>query len=337
MSNPENTPQNQTPDASGKVSPPSTPQFDLGSVPKPSQTDPRYAPAQPTVVPRPQEVSPAQSLNPAEEQGGDHGFGTIPLDILNNSSRRAATPTYEAPPPVNLPPGARLSLTGEIIEVDTPTSPSAGHMGQSASVQPPMGRPQPLPTGAPQPPLRPTQNVIRPQPQAVESKGAGGVIGIVAGLVLLVALGVGGWYWYGHRTNPKDQAKLVYTAALKQDWKTAYPLCAFSPEGKKTFPNAEAFETVSKEGYDKLAENPVFAQVIQQLKSAADTATVGDPVMNGDQSDVPTSLKMNVLGQSLTLKGTAHMVNDGGIWKLNVTGTTAQELAKVSEDLVGRP
>ncbi len=337
MSNPENTPQNQTPDASGKVSPPTTPQFDLGGVPKPSQTVPQYAPVQSPGVPAQQEVAPPQSLNPAEEEGGDHGFGTIPLEILNNSSRRAATPTYEAPPPVNLPPGARLSLTGEIIEADTPSSPSAGHMGQSASMQPSMGRLQPLPSGAPQPPARPTHNIIRPQPQVAESKGSGGVIGIVAGVALAAALGVGGWYWYGHRTNPKDQAKLVYTAALKQDWKTAYPLCAFSAEGKKTFPNAEAFETVSKEGYDKLGENPIYAQAIQQLKTAADTATVGDPVTNGDQSDVPTSLKLNILGQSMTLKGTAHMVNDGGIWKLNVTGTTAQELAKVSEDLVGRP
>src|SRR5262249_18428406 len=122
-------------------------------------------------------------------------------------------------------------------------------------------------------------------------------------------------------------------AVLSQDWKTAYPLIAFSEEGKKKAPDADAFATLQNQ---QINSNPFVSQIFNQLKEAAQTATVGEPVINGDKADVPTSIKMSgSLGG--TYKGTAHMINEGGVWKFDLTSGSAMDTIKANIDLVGRP
>ena len=309
-----------------------------------------------------EDTAPVPQTNVTED---DHGFGSVTPPVRqsppeNNQGFGSMTPppqTYaqsqsqssqpmnpgyqpavgQAPPPRPVPPGARVSLTGEIIE-EPANAPAAGYMGQTATpaqtMRPPLNQPAPQRPGAPGAPAH-----YHPQSQSSnrESGGNSGVIGIVLGILAFAGAGFGVWFWLSHRSDPKVQAKSVYVAVVKQDWIAAYDLCAFSPDGKKKYPNAAAFEAESKKGLDTLAANPLYASAMEAMKSSADSITVGEPVVTGDKADVPTAITLNVLGQKLNMKGTAHMVSDGGIWKLDVTGGTAEEINKVNMDLVGRP
>ena len=292
---------------------------------------------------------------PQTSQGDDHGFGSVlsPTQMSPSAANRYETLEPGLPPnpyiaahsaiapiaaqiPLNAKPGARVSLTGEIIEDDSNAPPPN-------YVMPLPGAPQTLrpPLNAPIPPQRPgAPTMYHPQTQSSsrESGSPSKIVGIVLGVLGLAGIAFGGWYWFSHRSDPKVQAKLVYQAALKQDYKTAYDLCYLNAEGKKKYPDAAAFEAETKRAYDALAaSNPLIASAIEGLKTAADTITVGDPVVNGDKADVPTGIKLDILGQKTSLKGTAHMTNDGGIWKLDVGGATAEDLGKLNQDLVGRP
>ena len=292
---------------------------------------------------------------PQTSQGDDHGFGSVlsPTQMSPSAANRYETLEPGLPPnpyiaahsaiapiaaqiPLNAKPGARVSLTGEIIEDDSSAPPPN-------YVMPLPGAPQTLrpPLNAPIPPQRPgAPTMYHPQTQSSsrESGSPSKIVGIVLGVLGLAGIAFGGWYWFSHRSDPKVQAKLVYQAALKQDYKTAYDLCYLNAEGKKKYPDVAAFEAETKRAYDALAaSNPLIASAIEGLKTAADTITVGDPVVNGDKADVPTGIKLDILGQKTSLKGTAHMTNDGGIWKLDVGGATAEDLGKLNQDLVGRP
>jgi len=240
-------------------------------------------------------------------------------------------PVPPAPRPMN--PGARVSLTGEVIDSSMPQGPPPSYVGGSGATAPPRG---PQPGG----PSRPTTTMRRPEAAVPERSGGNPAIGIVVALVLVLGGGFGGWYYWMHRTNPKDQALLVYKAYLSQDYKTAYALTALSPEDAKKFPNAESFASEREKAVDKLlGSNPAFANlksaIQESAKSAAASASVGEPVVNGDKADVPTSCQMTIMGQSFGMKGTAHLINESGVWKLDLT-TPASALQN-QIDLQGKP
>ena len=237
-------------------------------------------------------------------------------------------PISAAPNPL-LNPGARVSLTGEVIDSGAPPGPAPSYVGgPKASARP----------GQAGPTARSREPARGLRMDAPEKAAGGNPVGIIVAIVLVLGGGFGGWYYWMHRTNPKDQALAVYKAYLAQDYKTAYSLVALSPETQKKYPNADAFAADRTKTVDTvLASNPLLAKlkasIQESTKAAVATATVGDPVVTGDKADVPTSCQVSFMGRSVKFKGTAHMVNESGIWKLDMTSGEAQN----STALVGRP
>lgn len=236
-------------------------------------------------------------------------------------------PTYPAAPPPAMNPGARVSLTGEVIDPGVPSGPPPSYVGGGAPVPP-----GPRPTGPVAP--RPAGMAGRMPVAEAPAKSGGGAVAAVVVVVVLLLAGVGGWYLMMHRTNPKDQALTLYKGILSQDWNTVYPLIAFNESDRKKYPDAQSFASETQKQIDS---NPLAAQVIGQLKNAASTATVGEPVITGDKADVPTSVKMSSPIGELTFKGTAHMVNQAGIWKFDLTSNNQGDILKANQDLIGKP
>lgn len=284
---------------------------------------------------------PTASAAPREEE-----YAPIPgIPGLDNRPPVDQQPAY---PSVGAGGGSgdfRVSLTGEMIEVAVPTprnmpsSPSARPPGGGpppvpVGVRPPMGSPPPRPSG---PPSRGSSSrTISARPAADEYAGRkSGASALVIGLVVLLLAGggAGGWWWYNNRTNPKDQAVKVLTALKSQDWKALYPLIAFSASDKAKFPDAETF---AKDANEKLGGNPQAKVGLDQVFSTLSDISAGEPTYNGDKAEVPTSSKINVGGMSVSLKGTAHLIKEGGIWKLNSTNGGVQDAMTII-DLVGKP
>jgi len=170
-----------------------------------------------------------------------------------------------------------------------------------------------------------------------KSSGTGAIIAIVLVILLFVGGGIGGWYWLMHRTNPKDQAVAFYSALIKQDAKAMYPLIELSDETKKAAPNADSFAEQTTAGVQQYSQaNPIVAQGLEMLKSISDIQA-GEPVIDGDKAEVPVSSKMSIMGQQITMKGTAHMVNRMGIWKIDARTNSLTDMEKVGKDLLGKP
>jgi len=171
-----------------------------------------------------------------------------------------------------------------------------------------------------------------PVAEAPEKTG-GGAVGAIIGVVVGLAIAAGGYFWMMNRTNPKDQAKAIYKAVLLQDYKSAYELIELSPDDQKKYPNVDAFAADA----GKVANG--LGPVKDALKAAASTITVGEPTINGDKAEVPTSCSLSAFGRDIKVKGTAHMKNDLGIWKLDATADslTGSGGRNAFRDLIGTP
>ena len=291
-------------------------------------------PAAPLAAPGPEPSSPS---------AGQSYYGQPPQPVAPGAHQQP--PAYGAYPypgqqqtPVPMPaahrpplnPGARVSLTGEVIDPGAPVGPAPGYVGGSPVAPSRVG--QPPAASRTQVPQR------RESAPAAERPGSGNAVGIVLALLVLIGGGVGGWYYWMHRTNPKDQALAVYKSYLSQDYKAAYSLSALGPTGKKNFPDADSFATAQQTAINTfLTKLPFGSSLLDSLKAAATTAAVGEPVVTADKAEVPTSCTLTFMGRSVKMKGTAHMVNDGGIWKMDLTADNTQEATNAGRDLVGKP
>lgn len=315
------------PDATGAQSQsPTAPTGQAPGMPQPPQT---YAP---NPVAQPQYgAAPPQQYGSAPQQ-----YGASPLnapDLSQSQSPQQYQPVSGAPPaygvPINAPmPAAnqRLSLTGEVINVPAPiqSAPQPGSYGGMGGI------------GNPSMPRPAYQSSTRERTEQ-KSSGTGAIIAIVLVILLFVGGGIGGWYWLMHRTNPKDQAVAFYSALIKQDAKAMYPLIELSDETKKAAPNADSFAEQTTAGVQQYSQaNPIVAQGLEMLKSISDIQA-GEPVIDGDKAEVPVSSKMSIMGQQITMKGTAHMVNRMGIWKIDARTNSLTDMEKVGKDLLGKP
>ena len=124
---------------------------------------------------------------------------------------------------------------------------------------------------------------------------------------------------------------------VKQDWRAVYTLYTFGVDDKKELRGYAAFEAGIKEENDSHGVDPVHSSIIESMKAASDSIIVGEPIIDGDNADVPTGIKFQALGKTINMKGMAHMVNEGGIWKLNFTSLNEGDTSKVTLDLFGKP
>jgi hypothetical protein len=274
------------------------------------------------------------SLEPPMPLTGTPLYGQEPPSTLQSAypppgMQQSHGPIPPAPrPPMN--PGARVSLTGEVIESGMPAGPPPSYVGGGPAAPPRM--PQP---GGPSHPNAPAR---RPQETVPERASGGNVVGIVVAVIVILGGGIGGWYWWMHRTNPKDQALAVYKAYLSQDYKMAYTLSALGPNGKKTYPDADTFAAAQQTAVNNFLSKIPFGQALPAaFKAAAATATVAEPAIDGDTAEVPTACALTFMGRSVKMKGAAHMINDAGMWKLNLTSDDVQQTTKAGSDLIGKP
>ncbi len=224
----------------------------------------------------------------------------------------------------------RVSLTGEVIQGPPPT-PTVSRMSGVA----PGGAP-PRPGGPPMPARRaaPASGPMREE-AAMEKSGGGGVFLVLLLLIVFGGGGFGGWYWYNNRTNPKDQAVKAFTAVAHQNFAELYPVIAMNQADKAKYSDAAAFAKDQEANITKL---PATARAgLDMLKSGTSDVKASEPTMNGDKADVPVTYKLSVMGMSLSMQGTAHMVKDGGIWKLDTRSDNEAEGAKVIVELIGKP
>jgi hypothetical protein len=235
-------------------------------------------------------------------------------------------PPPPAPPRAPVPPGARVSLTGEVMDDNMPPGAPPSYLGGGSAA--------PLQGGRPGPAARAESPRRGQSDDASPRSGAGKAIGVVLALIIVLGAGAGGWFWWTHRTNPKDQALAVFKAYLGQDYKTAYSLTALSPETAKKYPTADSYSADLERTLGPLLSS---SSLLSAIKSAAATAGVGEPTVSGDKADVPTSCQMSLLGRTLKFTGTAHMVLDNGIWKLDMRSDEPNKPSQATMDLVGKP
>jgi hypothetical protein len=240
-----------------------------------------------------------------------------------------ATPSYSQPASTGSG-DIRVSLTGDVMEVPAPSPRGTGPGGYG----PPMGAPRAGgPAGA-----APTRGRYGlPVQEAPAKSGAGAVIGIVLLVLFLAGAGAGGWWWYNNRTNPKEQAQKVADAMNQRDWKALFYLCAWSSSSRVGPGDADEFARASDTAFNQgLSSAPPQVQAaVNTLKMA-----VGEPKIDGSTADVPTTTTMTIGPVTVTFKGTAHMIRQSGIWKLDLTKGSPQDPGawqKAGADLIGKP
>jgi hypothetical protein len=138
------------------------------------------------------------------------------------------------------------------------------------------------------------------------------------------------------QSDAKAQALKLYLVIQKQDWESLYSLILFSPRMRQGMSGDSGdFAAGIRQG---ISENDGQKALRTLFENMSDIA-VGEPVVNGDKAEVPTSSKDIISGKTVFFKGTAHMIKDGTVWKWDLSFTddigaaTSQQLI----DLIGKP
>ncbi len=225
----------------------------------------------------------------------------------------AGTPQYAGAQ--SPPPGARVSLTGEVIMPET-TVPTAAP-GPYAP-QPPVGLQAP-----PYPPSAVVRNPARSSTyrQQEAPKDRALLINLSVVFVLLLAAGGYGWYLWSHRTNPKSQVERYIHAAQWLDWGVVYDLSATPPAGK----TRHDFINGLDEKYDYNGVLRIGARRANEQFHAQ----VADAQINGDQATVPAEITGPGMDQPRRLE--FRLKNFGGVWKIYPPSDNPLDLFKDPE------
>ena len=186
-------------------------------------------------------------------------------------------------------PGARVSLTGEVIDQNAGSAPPPSYVGGGAPVRPGLGAPS---HQARPPASRSTYASSRPAEKA--KAGGGGIAAALVGLLVVVGLGAGGWWFLRPHTSPKVVVQQFDTALAAQDWKALYAVVEMPPETKSKYPDAAAFESSMTAQMKSAQLVPGMGAVIDSYFKAFQTAQVGEPTITGDSATVPVTLKLAI-------------------------------------------
>ncbi len=205
----------------------------------------------------------------------------------------------------------RVSLTGEVLEVMQPTP---RNMPGPGGIPAPGNRPM---TG-PVPPAGARGSHLRPIREEAGPKSTAGPVALILLLIIVFGGGgYGGWYWYNNRTNPKDQALKVVDAYKNFNWKELFILIAWSSDTKYT---ADQFANEAEKQVSQ-AKTMGMGQLVDQAKQLLQgiKTTAGEPKIDGNKAEVPMTHNIQIAGRTQTTQGTARMIRQGGIWKLDLT------------------
>ena len=138
-----------------------------------------------------------------------------------------------------------------------------------------------------------------------------------------------------HRTpaDPRPAALSYYVALSKQDWKTMYPLTAFSAEEKDVYKNADDFAQKMEK---QLSVDMPSKQGFDYMKGLS-AISVSPATIQGDKAEVPTAATLRFQNKIFHFHGVAHMLEVGGKWKFDTSASGTDVTAKAITQLLGQP
>lgn len=314
----------------GLPTPPPTP--GIPGLPTPASGIPGLP--MPAAQPAPNYLNPGASAQP-------------PPNYLNPGASAQPPPNYLNQGAAAVPMGGgggdiRVSLTGDVYEVPPPTQRQSGpggyaRMGASGQTSAP-----PLPVRGPagRGPAGPQAGPSNARPryglpaEREEKKSGVPIFAVLTILLLMGGAGFGAFYWLQHRTDPKVEALAVFKGMATLDFRSIYGKVALSAEDQAKYNTADKFAEDTQAAFDK-APGAAF---IKALNAKMKNFQVGEPTINGNKADVPTSLELDLGGsKALPFKGTIHMVREWGVWKWDAGGWTSADGMKAGQEMLGKP
>jgi hypothetical protein len=139
--------------------------------------------------------------------------------------------------------------------------------------------------------------------------------------------------------TPEAQAAKIYRVIRDQDYKAMFYLMAFTTKGKTTLSTAEQFALDVRKGYEGGFKTKEEQAVTDSIFKSIAGIMVGEPVITGDKAVIPTSAKITANGETKVFKGSAHLIKDEGVWKLDLTidDDAEKAMAQRVQELFGQP
>jgi len=137
-------------------------------------------------------------------------------------------------------------------------------------------------------------------------------------------------------STPKAAALNLYTVIKNQDWRVLYFITIFSAKVRADLPDdTDQFAAGIAKG---IKDSDPDGTVDKLFKSISDI-TIGEPVIDGNSADVPTSANLAVSGKVVRFKGTAHMSKEKDVWRwdLSFTDDPQQATSVGIQNLFGKP
>ena len=244
---------------------------------------------------------------------------------------QSALPPAQAPAaPQILGPGARLSLAGDVIDSNDPPNAVPNYVaGAPTNVS--------INSSHPDSQERKRRKERTLPGEEGDIQRTGGMVGTIMSLVVFIGVAGGLWFFWTHRTNPRDQAILIVKAFASKDWRASYDLVSLKETGKKQCPDPEALGKQAEKLFNAFEANPKTKPIYDNLSQSTDNMTAGEPVITGDKAEVATSIPVKTESDSVTIKGKARLINEGGVWKLDMTSESQSVRDATIRDLIGKP
>jgi len=138
---------------------------------------------------------------------------------------------------------------------------------------------------------------------------------------------------------PEAQAMNIYRAVRAQDYKAMFYLMAFTAKGRATLTTAEQFVIDTAKGYAGSFKTKEEQEVTDRIFHSIADIMVGEAVIAGDRAVVPTSARITANGQTRLFRGSAHLIKQDGVWKLDLTidDDAEKATAQRTSELFGKP
>lgn len=163
---------------------------------------------------------------------------------------------------------------------------------------------------------------------------------VVAAACLLAAPAIAQPKSSGDATaTPASQALRIYKALGAQDFESLFHLMAFTEQQRAGLTTAKQFALDMRTGYEGGFKTPEEKARADAILKSITGIMVGEAVISGVHAAVPTSARITIDGQSRTFKGSANLILDKGVWKLDLTFDEdgAKAMEKRSSELIGQP
>ena len=232
------------------------------------------------------------------------GIPGLPVQPVQLGGGSMTAPSAIPPPSVN--PNARVNLMGEVIE-DAPAQ-----------------APRFVGNGAPQ--MQRAGSGIAAQKAKDDKRAQNATIfRAMTGVLAVLAL-IGGGYWYLKlRTNPKDQMKHYVEAAKNGNYKEVYNLSVLSDDLQKQYPDAKTFN-------DKVEElKRTYPGGDEMIKGLYTNLKFGEP----ETSDGETKIIGKIGSGKSEYKIEFQMRNVMGTWKVVDEGKALVGFVGAAQSLPG--